>query len=292
MMMDFDCDLLEKHVFASVNVLHYKMYCEMLGGWDEQIEYIEDGEYTSRLLYIYCGKRFPEAVIKYRQHKFQKTKLFKHEHKQRLRKVLSKVRGYKMAGCCGGRRPMKNPKVKTKVTTTPMNAFASKGALVVPGVPGAKEGLVLVKYVGGEGKGKHYYKGVATGFGYKVMFGQFVNVDPADVRSSLFQEVVKERPKPVKSMPKPVALKPVVKPESVKEVERVSVFEDEVEIDENLEGDEEYLDLTEILDKKYQVVLATLDDLAPTQEEAVIILDAEIQGKNRKKVKTYLERRL
>lgn len=294
-MMDFDCSHLEKYVIASVNVLHLKQHWKHLKGWDEEVEYIEDGEYNARLLYIYCGKRFSEPVVKYRQHQFQRTKLYANEHEKRLRDVVIKVRSYNMPGCCGGRKVVKTTNVqKTRVNTTPKTAFASMGG-VTQNIPGEKEGLVLVKYVGGKGKGKHYYRGPATGFNYKVQFGQFINVDPADANAgSLFEIIRKVQPKPVKVAAKPVAPRkvapkkvPVVKETVVKEpvVEEVDVKEEELE-------EEEFIDMTELLDDNYRVVIANLEEFKPTQEEAMEILEAEKQGKNRKKVVEWLSNRL
>ena len=299
-MMDFDCGAIEKYVIASVNVLHLKQHWKHLKGWDEEVEYIEDGEYNARLLYIYCGKRFPEPVVKYRQHQFQRTKLYANEHEKRLRDVVIKVRSYNMPGCCGGKKVNKTVNVpKTKVNTTPKTAFASQQGFVQPRIPGEVEGLVLVKYVGGKGKGKHYYRGPSTGFNYKVQFGQFINVDPADANSgTLFEIVRKVQPKPVKVAAKPVAPrkvapKKVEKKEPVVEetVERVPVVEEDVEV-EIVEDEDEFIDMTELLDDNYRVVIANLEEFKPTQEEAMEILEAEKQGKNRKKVVGWLENRL
>lgn len=287
-MMDFDCQLLFKHVITSVNVLHQKIQWEAIGGWDEEIDYIEDGEYNARLLYIYCGKRFPEPVVKYRQHEFQKTKEYANEHKQLLQQAITKFRSFAMGkrGCCGGKRPVKTSNInKTTVATSPTSGFASKGK-VTPGIPGTVDGLITVKYIGGKGKGKHYIRGAVTKFNYKVSYNNYFNIDPRDEAvSPLFVKVVKEKPKAVKGntvqkQVKKAAPKPVR--EAVKEVERVAVEEDY----------DDDIDVGEVLNQNYRIVLESLDELAPTQEEATIILDAEKQGKNRKKVIAYLERRL
>lgn len=296
--MDFSCDALMKYVIASVNVLHFKYHWEQLNGWNEEIDYIEDGEYNARLMYIYSGKRFPEPVVKYRQHKWQKTKIHADEHDVLLRRVITQIRSYKMAGCCGGRRPTKTNNVtKDRVMTTPKSTFASKGAITVPAVPGSVEGLVLVKYTGGKGKGKHYYRGQGTNFAYKVLHNQYINVDPADANSSLFERVVREQPKPLKAKPKPVTPKPITKKEEPK-VERKPVVAEEL-MREAYEADfgggdesEEWIDMSEVLDQNYRKVIATLEELSPSQEEAEEILDAEKQGRNRKKVVEWLERRL
>lgn len=297
-LLDFECDLLAKHVIAPVSVLFMKQQWKSLGGWDEQIDYIEDGEFNSRLMYIYCGKRFPKPVIKYRQHEFQKTRKYAAEHEQRLRKIIANVRSYKMAGCCGGRATKTSGRNNvTKVATTPISTFASRGTATVQSLPGAVEGRVLVKYMGGKGKGRHYYKGPVTKFAYKVVYGQFINVDPQDVlENGLFELVVKEKPRKV-SAPKPVAPKPKAKRKAVEIVREPVVdevsedFETALELDSE-EEEEDYMEIPDLLNQNFREVLAWLDDYGPTQEEAAVILDIEKQGKNRKKVIDWLERRL
>ena len=94
-LLDFQCDLLMKHIgISSVNVLHTKAQWNSVGRWDEDIEYLEDGEYNTRLMYWFCAKRVPIPVVKYRQHKYQKTRLHSSEHEQQLRQMLVKVRNY------------------------------------------------------------------------------------------------------------------------------------------------------------------------------------------------------
>jgi hypothetical protein len=60
----------------------------------------------------------------------------------------------------------------------------------------------LAEYVGGKGRGKHYYRGVGTNFPYKVKHGEAYYVDPQDARTktersnSLFVTVQRDVPEP------------------------------------------------------------------------------------------------
>jgi glycosyltransferase involved in cell wall biosynthesis len=92
-LLDFDCDLLYEHVgIASVSVLHTKSMWKFIGGWDEDILYLEDGEYNARLMYEYCAKRIPIPLVMYRKHEFQKTHLQSSVHNEKLHNVLTIIK--------------------------------------------------------------------------------------------------------------------------------------------------------------------------------------------------------
>lgn len=96
----------------------------------------------------------------------------------------------------------------------------------VTSLPGTKGDRVLAQYVGGKGKGKHYYKGVATKYNYRVISGEYYYVDPADasdgsgVVNSLFVRVNRDvaelasKPKVVETLAvePPIKLSPRVAP--------------------------------------------------------------------------------
>lgn len=48
-------------------------------------------------------------------------------------------------------------------------------------LPGSESERVRARYLGGKGKGPHYYKGIGTGYRYKVVYGGEYMVDPSDV---------------------------------------------------------------------------------------------------------------
>ena len=257
-LLDFDCDLLFKYVgVSSVNVLHTKTQWASIGGWNADIRYLEDGEYNARLEYIYCSERVPEAVVKYRQYKYQKTSVYVNTHRKLLDAMIKRIKDYSMSGCCGKRPGSKINKMKVRI-------------------PGKVNGFVLARYVGGKGRGKHYYRGVNTGYGYKVTYGQLINVDPDDITElSLFE---------LASGIKRVETDKV----KVKKVERKARL-----VDVRREPVLNVLEtMPDIESMKYQAVLAWLQEVDLDDYGIRKIIEIEEAGKNRKRVLRYLKNRL
>ena len=167
--------------------------------------------------------------------------------------------------CCGGR-----PKKTTSIARS-NNMFTQN----VPAIPGEKEGMVLVTYTGGKGKGKHYYRGPVTKFAYKVKHGQTLNVDPLDVIAiAMFETVAKPKTEKVLEVPKKIVRTPR-----------------RIEIDRTPE-EVAPINVPDISSMNYQDVLTWLDDIKPDPESAAYILDIEKKWRNRVRVKAFLERRL
>ena len=267
-LLDFDCAHLQKHIgISSVSVLHTVEQHKFIGGWRENIKYLEDGEYNNRLMYIYCGERVPIPVTKYRQHPDQKTAINAGIHQEAFKEVLQISRSFNMAGCCGGKSRVKSAKV--------VSSMKPKKSTNVSTMPGEKGGLILVKYVTGKGKGKHYYKGNVTKFPYKVVFGQVLYADKKDVNEASYFELVHGTPAAAKKV------------EVIKKSPRV-VATKRVPVEEVVET----IDIPDIGTMRYKDVLAWLDTVEIDSSLAARILYIEKEGRNRKKIKAFLERRL
>ena len=87
-LLEFDCrHVYEKVGLASVGVLHSKEHWKSVGGWNEHIDFYEDGEYNARLMLSYCGKRYPQPLINYRIHAGQRTRINKGRSAQQARYI-------------------------------------------------------------------------------------------------------------------------------------------------------------------------------------------------------------
>jgi len=161
-----------------VNVLHSKRQWEQVGGYDQSIEFYEDGEYNARLLSTYCGIRCPFPLVEYRMHPQQRTRQYDKESSIYAKKILSKIRRTIMpCASCGGKR-------KTTSSYTGSGAFPQNMIQDPTHMPLTKDGLVLVQYVGGQGRGKHYYEGLVSKVAYRVSWGVYLYADPRDTRAS------------------------------------------------------------------------------------------------------------
>jgi hypothetical protein len=270
---DFDCgEILTYCGISSVNVLHAKSQWTTIGGWNENIRYLEDAEYNSRLMYIYCGVHVPEPLIMYRQHDFQKTVHMKkiNRHVGELHKMQGEIRRISGMGCCGGRTN----------TTRPINKKVPNAGRNIPGmgIPGELDDLIKVRYVGGEGKGAHYYRGLVTGHAYKVNYGAEIFVDPRDEApfNSMFEAM---------AVPKPTVAKAAV-------AKAVPVDRDPTEAVQKFpitEETKEYPDLTTI---PYNDAIAALNDMELTTHDARALHAIEVAGRNRVRVLAYLKRRM
>jgi hypothetical protein len=176
------------------------------------------------------------------------------------------MRSYEDMACCGGKKrvsTVKNSDVK---------------AAPVSSMPGEKDGLVLAEYIGGKGKAKHYYRGNVTKFPYKISYGQILYVDLRDINdASHFKRVVKEKVE-VQST------QPALKSARLSTVSRQPV-QQEIEVVEPI-------DIPDIQSMNYKLVLAWLEETKPSDELAAKVLEIEKSGKNRKRVISFIERRL
>lgn len=298
-LLDFTCGHIRTKVgLASVGVLHSKEQWKAVGGWNEALDFYEDGEYNARLMLTFCGRRVPEPLYGYRSHGGQRTKLNKHRSAQMARKVLAMVQEYErssmMGGCpgCGGRNtPVTNPNVGAVATRS--NPAQRPLSQRVAELPGANAGTVHAVYKGGHGRGKHYYQGPVTKHLYKVKYDDIViNVDerdasnpsdPGHLQISLLVRV--NAPPP----PAPVPITPLApkkapisrKPVKIR-VEKMPVVEETVEVSVD------FSDMPDISNISYRE-LVTLD-LTPV--DAKEFLKQERDGRARKKHIAYLRRRV
>jgi hypothetical protein len=283
-LLDFNCDWVYTYVgFSSVNVLHKRDYWRTLGGWDEGLEFYEDGEYNARLFSQWCGKRLPEPLVEYRQHPAQRTNIYKKQANAYARLILAKSRRLSMA-CkgCGSKR--------SKVTaannpgTIARAANVEEAIIMASSLPGELDGKVLAVYTGGKGMGKHYYQGPSSKYPYKVQHGDTIYVSVEDTQeytgASLFQRV---KGVEVESAPTPSqAQAPKEKP---KEVEKSRVARALDTARTPVIEKHETVDLPDIYNLTTKQIMA----LDLDYETARQLLIAEKRGKNRVKVSKYLE---
>jgi GT2 family glycosyltransferase len=217
-LFDFACEHILKHVgFTAVSVLHSKAMWKQIGGYDESIEFYEDGEYNARLLGTYCGVRCPKPLVEYRIHAKQRTKTYEKQSAYYAKLITEKVRNYEMAcpGCSGKRRTN-----SLNSRNTGGQVMQSTQSLNAPQKPSEMpkmddKGYVLVQYVGGRGRGTHWYNGLVTGNAYRVIEGLYLHVDKNDAREandthshSFFVRVI--QPEPVVKTAVPVVRTPIV----------------------------------------------------------------------------------
>lgn len=172
-LLDFKCDHLRNKVgLAPVNVLHKKEQWEAIGGWREDIDFYEDGEYNCRLMSRYCGKRFPYPLVNYRIHPLQRTQTNKYRVPQQVMKIRAiNQETMNMAGsCCGKGKKNLPTALGGKVMTTNPDEL-----------PGTQGDRVLALYTG-KNKAKHYYRGPVTRYPYKVVAGGYYYVDQVDAK--------------------------------------------------------------------------------------------------------------
>lgn len=265
-LLEFECEHIYNHVgFSSVNVLHRKDQWQALRGWNTDLDFYEDGEYNARLFSVWCGKRFPEPLVEYRIHTHQRTKQYKKRSAYYARKILSMIRSLDMpCSSCGKKRV-------SIVSNSPAPVASPPKGANVDLLPGDLEGRILVQYIGGIGKGKHYYRGPRTKFAYKVTYGDYIYVDPADAKNtdtdtSLFVKVVQHRPAAVVQEHVRKARKDID--------ERVAFPIDNIAVD-----------LPDISNMSVRDILG-MDVISV--EIARMLLNVEKNGKNRSKVINFL----
>ena len=184
---DFACGNIQKTIgFSAVSVLHTKAMWTQIGGYDESVAFYEDGLYNARLFGTFCGVRCPKPLLEYRIHADQRTKTYEKQSAYYAKLVTEKVRNYKMAcpGGCGGKRRtasgLNKSSAPTRASTSTLFAPVDASAMA----PVDSDGRVLAHYVGGSGRGTHYYQGLATRTQYKVLFGQYLYVDERDTKAA------------------------------------------------------------------------------------------------------------
>lgn len=293
-LMEFDCSHLLNYVgFTSVNVLHSKAQWKSIGRWDESIEFYEDGEYNARLMGTYCGKHCPEPLVEYRQHLQQRTVLYKQYARQIALDLLAKIRRYNMpcSSCGGGRKSKSNfGGIKGAIAASgrgPAVSVSPNANSAPVDLPSEFQGRVLARYVGGQGKGSHYYEGIVSKDFQKVKYGDLVYVDPRDTRlpeemasQSMYVRVVQAAP-PTPQPPPPVVPAPkATQAPTVPEVKRLPVKKTEVAKKE--------ADLPDISNMPYTEIIA----LDLTKDIATRLLKVEEDNLGRRKVVNYLKTKI
>ena len=175
------CDhIVEKVGIATVSVLHSRDQWESIGGWNTGINVYEDGEYNARLFLTHCATHVKRPLVGYRIHENQRSRKIA-TPKQIGTDILTSIRQYVRRigdmACCGKRRTPSSVAPETVAAAKPSSTQANQKAQL-PGA--ADDGSVHAKYIGGMGKGKHYYRGVVTKFAYRVRCGDILNADPRD----------------------------------------------------------------------------------------------------------------
>lgn len=183
-LLDFTCEHIYTHVgFTSVNVLHRRDQWKAIGGWNSSLEFYEDGEYNARLFSIWCAVHFPEPLVEYRIHSTQRTKTYKAQSAAYAKIVLSMIRRLDMpCTSCSKRRGNVTDLSNMDTSGNTLRVAGANTPVDVNSLPGEIDGRILSEYTGGQGRGKHYYRGVNTNFAYKVQYKDLVYADPADVK--------------------------------------------------------------------------------------------------------------
>lgn len=181
-LIDWSCDSQRNTLgIAPVCVLHSKQQWQSIGGWDENMcptDLYEDSEYNARLFARYCAYNLHEPLVVYRQHDNSRLRVYRLRNRDRsISTMMDRIRKVTdMSGCCGGN------KMKGSIYNGGTGVVSSAADL--PEQDPTNSGKVLVKYVGGRGRGMHTYKGPNTGTAYRVTHGAYLYVDPADAREN------------------------------------------------------------------------------------------------------------
>lgn len=191
----FRCEAVSRFCLSSVNVLHTKAQWETVGGWDERYQLYEDWLYNSKLFLNFCGELVPEPLVFYRQHKAQSVNEYAGVERQVRSAVRSEIEIYKggmqVPGCCGPGRQGAQSNPLRRASRPPNPSAQAAASRAVPSrtgrygtsspLPGAESGrLVTARYVGGQGKGPHYYIPPGTRRRYRVTHGAQVQCDIVD----------------------------------------------------------------------------------------------------------------
>jgi len=293
-LMDFHCDHVLNYVgFTSVNVLHSVEQHKAIGGWDTSLDFYEDGEYNARLLGTYCGLHLAEPLVEYRIHDHQRTQQYKKQAAQYTAVLLNKIRSYEMAcRTCGGKRRtgFGNDPTRPAAQTSTLNATATtRGPIVQVSVgeswrslPSEFEGRILARYVGGKGKGRHYYQGKISNIPYRVTHGDVLYADARDVRDAEntadTRQLVRIKQEELASKPEPAK---VVEPELPQLVE------------EKVEPTPE--PTAPVVKELPELSNMTVDDVLAldlSEHDVPAMIRSEARGKNRKVVISYLKNKV
>lgn len=300
-LLEFSCEALLKYVGAfPTSVLQLKEQWSSIGGWDESIDFYEDGEYNARLMANYCGQRYPEPLLRYRFHSSQRTKRYNNVAGKYTKDLLPKIRSYVMAKtCCGGSRRLSFGNTTTKSATGFEQVTVSDVSVQVEflsgelNVPLEADGKVLARYTGGFGKGKHVHNGNVTGKPYsRIVFGDLVYVDPRDAKDtdtgenpkSFFVKIKVANPKVVARATKEELTREPVTTEGVLR-EPVAILDsegNEIELEAEIFEEEEEVDISELTLKEVKKYIITAED-------AKYWLPIEQAGKNRDGVVKHLQ---
>lgn len=292
-MLDFSCEALVKHVGPyPVSVLHTKEQWASIGGYNERIDFYEDGEYNARLMFRYCGQRYPEPLLRYRFHPNQRTKKYNKSAGKYINSILPLLKEYsKMPGCCGGRNKTQFGNLFNRTSSSSNAVSVSEASVKVEFAAGElfmpleADGKVLSRYIGGKGRGKHIYKGNTSGKPYpRVVYGSLVYADPRDVKDSDTGANGHSMLIKIKQMAAPVVLQSVQleRQPMTMEMAKEPVVEDAFTALDD-EGQEfEEIEISELSLKKIMRLGLSSDD-------AKVFLPIEQQGKNRAGVVTYLQ---
>lgn len=285
-MLDFNCDHVRQYVgFTSVNVLHSKNQWKTIGGWDESVDFYEDGEYNARLYGRYCGQRFPEPLVRYRQHATQRTRTMVAKSSDYASRLLRKIRSMDMAcSTCGGKKRRTPSNMNTVgVSRQTLAAQTEQQTVSVQNtavsLPSEFEGKLLAQYLGSKGAGKHYYRGPKSGFNYRVQYGDFIYADPADVvedAPNTFSKLVR-----VRNQEQPAKSAPVESKESVRTPILITEPLAATEATKTVSYDVTTMSVT--------AVYNLIDDPNFNSAVAKTMLEAEKRGLNRSKVITFLQ---
>lgn len=299
-LMEFDCSHITKFVgFTSVNVLHSVEQHNTIGGWDITLDFYEDGEYNARLFARYCGQRHAEPLVEYRIHATQRTKRYQKKAAAYATNILAKIRSIDMAcSACSKRRSSVTNTSSASVSNLPAatNNFislAERGAATqvligesYQNVPLEFEGKVLAVYVGGQGRMKHYYNGVASNTPYKVKYGDHLYVDPRDARTANMISDTRLLVRVERAESKPVV---VVQPQPAQPVE-VATMPEPVKLS--------MPDVPQVVHNLPDIGNLKLSDLKAMDElgeldgvDIPALIRMEARGKNRKQVIDWLKGR-
>jgi glycosyltransferase involved in cell wall biosynthesis len=304
-LLDWDCSHLYNFVgYTSVNVLHSKEQWKAIGGYNETLDFYEDGEYNARLFGTYCAKRFPEPLVNYRIHQGQRTKQFSAVSRRYANKILEYVRRLDMpCPSCGGKKRsvgVSGSAVKATVNSS-VQITGNRGDNIMvdnANLPLQFEGKVLARYIGGKGKGKHYYQGVNSKTYYRnVQHGELVYADPRDVAGQnepspskliLIVRASAPAPKPVTASVPAAPVAEVVRTPKL-EVEKTPVFSEPAPLLEKAIIEEEIAEAEIEFDDISKMSLKDLKGVDITCEDAEELLVIEEQGSNRPAVVKYLK---
>ena len=149
------------------------------------------------------------------------------------------------------------------------------------------EGKVLVQYIGGEGRGRHYYNGPTTHTPYKVQAGSYVYVDQSDTSEannvSLFQKVRRHGQTP----PEQIAPRPIVE----HKIDEPKVVE-EVVMSRSPRKSTDKVPVIDELPNISVLSLKEIQNLDMTPEIAKKLLSFEEAGRNRSKVMNLLKAKM